>query len=351
MVYGDVGDSFALFTSGGTMAHWYAFAMAMNKYKASHGTMDKLVVYMSEETHFCVGKTARLAGVTHVRQISTDANYQIDMDQLYKQILLDVEQQLVPAVLVINAGTVNTGTIDNIEACSQICKQFKMWLHADAAYGGFFLLTETGKNILSKLALVDSVVLDPHKSLFLPFGTGCIVVKEKKHLKQTFGGLSHAKYISPLETATEEFCEEPVEYDIAELSMEGSKPFRGLRVYLPIKVLGIQLFREKLESRIVLANMLCNELQKLPQIEIVTKPVLAVFNFRAISASKTESENAALTRNVMSFVNNKGRCYVHCTVLRKQLVIRVIVNSFRTMECHCVHLIEDVKEALSMPNQ
>lgn len=197
---------------------------------------------------------------------------------------------------------------------------------------------------------------DPHKSLFLSYGTGCLVIKDKVHLKETFGGLSHAEYITPIMPTTEKGTKQKEDlayYDFADMSMEGTRPFRGLRIWLPVKVLGIDAFVQTLNQMHTLCHWAHNELKQVPQVQIFTTPHITVFSFRIVmNASDTADEMIEQdSKKVMDYVNNKGRVFINNTKLKGKFVIPVIVNSFRTTMQSMIYLVDDIKEAIKMNQQ
>lgn len=352
MVYGTkYANAFGLLTSGGAMAHFTGLCAAVNFCKKKHGTVDKLVVYINDQTHFSAPKAARICGTSHIRVLKSNDQFQTDIQLLQAQIEQDLQQGLIPAVLIANVGTTNTGAVDDLAACATVCDKYGLWFHGDAAYAGFYLLCESGKQQMPNIDLCDSLVLDPHKSLWLPHGTGCLVVKNKMHLKQTFGGLAHAEYIMQRddEDAYQSNASEDLSfYDLADMSMEGTRPFRGLRIWLPVKVLGIKRFEQTLEQMFTLCHWAFAELQKIPQIQIITAPSITVFNFRIVmQSSNTDKEIENDCKKVMDHVNGKGRVFINNTKLKGKFVIRVIVNSFRTNMQTMEHLVDDMKEAIN----
>jgi aromatic-L-amino-acid decarboxylase len=206
----------------------------------------------------------------------------------------------------------------------------------DAAYGGFFALTTRGRAALRGIEAADSVTLDPHKGLFLPYGTGCVLVRELDTLRR-----AHQVAASYLPDPTTD----PDCWDFADLGPELSRDMRGLRVWLPLKMHGARGFRTALDEKLDLAADAAARLAALPEIEIVTGPTLSLFAFR-VRAESPEAADAA-TRRVARKVSERGRVLLTGVEIRGRWLLRVCVLSFRTHEAHIAWLIDDVTEALA----
>lgn len=156
MVYGtQFPNAFGILTSGGAMAHFTGLCAAVNCCKQKHGTIDKLVIYMNDQTHFSVPKAVRICGITQVRILKSNDQFETDVALLETQIQQDLQAGFMPAIIVANVGTTNTGAVDDLAACSAICNKYGMWLHGDAAYAGFYLLSETVKKEMPNVDLCD----------------------------------------------------------------------------------------------------------------------------------------------------------------------------------------------------
>src|SRR5438477_4652292 len=176
-----------------------------------------------------------------------------------------------PFLIVASAGTTNTGAVDDLDAVGDLSQRHGLWLHVDAAYGGFFQLTQRGKQKLKGIERADSITLDPHKGMFLPYGTGCLVVRDGAKLREAH--LIHGDYLQDM----------PDEGEIpnfTEYSAELSRDIRGLRVWLPLKVHGVQAFRDALDEKLDLAELLCAGLRAIDGLEVPWDPPLTVIPFR-----------------------------------------------------------------------
>jgi aromatic-L-amino-acid decarboxylase len=211
-----------------------------------------------------------------------------------------------------------------------------LWLHVDAAYGGFFLLTARGRRAMAGIDRADSITLDPHKSLFLPYGTGALLVRDGAALRRAHAVA--ADYLPPMATDAEvdDFCE---------MSPELSRPFRGLRLWLPLKLLGAAPFRAALDEKLDLARWACERLRETPGVEILAPPELSLFAFR-LAPGEMAGEGPALddlNRQWLARVNALQRVHLTGTVLGGRFVLRICVLSFRTHGDRMAQAIEDLR--------
>ena len=207
----------------------------------------------------------------NVREIPSDERFRIRVEELARAIAADRSAGFTPFLVVGNAGSVNTGAVDDLAALADIAARERLWFHVDGAYGGFFLLTERGRARMAGVERSDSIVLDPHKSLFLPYGVGSLLVRDGDALKRAHA-LS-AAYLPSMQ-------EDPDLVDFNQISPELSRSWRGLRVWLPIKMHGIGPFRRNLDEKLDLAAWATEELRGIPGVEILAEPQLSIVAFR-----------------------------------------------------------------------
>src|SRR5262245_39107697 len=324
-----------ILTSGGSLATFSALVAARR---------DRLpddffagTIYVSDQTHHAIQKAAILAGFPEdrVREIATDERFRIRVDVLESAIAADRAAGRVPFLLVGNAGTTNTGAVDDLPALADLAARERIWFHVDAAYGGFFLLTEEGRRILAGVERSDSIVLDPHKGLFLPYGTGALLVRDGETLKRAHA-LS-AEYMPAMQ-------EDADLTDFNLLSPELSRDFRGLRIWLPIRMHGIAPFRRNLEEKLALARWAAEKLREIPGIEIVAEPQLA---FRRVRPGADDPTLDRENRRLLERINAKKRVYMTGTVVGGRFAIRICVLSFRTHRERMEQALEDIRAAFS----
>jgi aromatic-L-amino-acid/L-tryptophan decarboxylase len=342
-----------LLTSGGSLATFTALVTARRERLPEQFLAGTL--YASDQVHHSVQKAALLAGFPpdSVRQIPTDSRFRLRLDLLAERVEADRDAGRLPFLVVANAGSVNTGAVDPLAPLAELCARERLWLHVDAAYGGFFLLTERGRRTLAGIERADSVVLDPHKSLFLPYGTGALLVRDGAALYRTHSVATD--YLPPMSSDADliDFCE---------ISPELSRPFRGLRVWLPLKLLGAAPFRDALDEKLDLARWAVEQLRAMPEVEILAEPELSLFAFRlapptpageAGAAGGAEAEGAAerrdrlnrLNRDWLARANARRRVYLTGTLLGDRFALRICIVSFRTHRDRVEQAIEDLRAA------
>jgi aromatic-L-amino-acid decarboxylase len=319
-----------LLTTGGSMANLIAVVTARETVLGED--FSRAVLYVSDQAHHSVNKAARFAGfrADQVRVVPSDVRFRLDIKALEEQMHADERAGMKACAIVASAGTTNTGAVDDLEAVHALAKKAGAWFHVDAAYGGFFALTKRGRSALAGLALADSVTLDPHKSLFLPYGTGSLVVRDVETLRRAHA--MTATYLPPKqdEAGFTDFCD---------LGPELSRELRGLRVWLPMKLHGAGAFREALDEKLDLARQACDAVRAIPGMEIVADPELSLFAFRW---NGTDEQNRTLLREI----NAGQRVFLTGTVLRGQFVLRVCVLSFRTHADRMEMFVQDLRSAM-----
>jgi len=334
MGYGS--GSLGFLTSGGSLANFSALVAARRKHLPDdflNGT-----IYVSDQVHHSVRKAAMLAGFPpgNVRVISSDERFRIDCDELARAIEEDRSTGCAPFLIVGSAGTTNTGAVDDLEALAALAGRYGMWFHVDAAYGGFFMLTERGREAMSGIERADSIVLDPHKGLFLPYGTGSLLVRDGADLRR-----AHSVFADYMPAMQEE--EDLV--DFCQISPELSRPFRGLAVWLPIKLLGISPFVRNLEEKLDLTLWAAEELCLVEGIEIVAEPQLSIVTFRLTVPGVGAEGLNRLNRDFLARINQRKRVYLTGTTLSGLFTLRICVLSFRTHLDRMEEALADVKEA------
>jgi aromatic-L-amino-acid decarboxylase len=333
-------------TSGGSLANLSAIVTACRR-RADHD-VRKATIYSSNQTHHSICKAAVLAGFPseNIRQIEVDEHWRVRVDCLRQQVALDRAAGLTPLIVVAQAGSTNTGAIDDLTALADLARAEDLWLHADAAYGGFFMLTERGRQAFAGLAGADSITLDPHKGLFLPYGTGCLLVRNLEDLRKAHD--MDGAYMPSL-------SDDPDFVDFSQISPELSRDFRGLRVWLPLQLHGVGAFSQALDEKLDLAQFAAEQLRAIDNqladtLEIVAEPQLSIVVFRLRRAGLDQQATNALNRRLLVEINAPRRVYLTPTELNGNFVIRICVLSFRThlkRIQECVELIRQAAEKVS----
>jgi len=333
--YGE--GSGGILTTGGSLSNFSAIVAARRDRLPDD--FLKGTLYVSDQTHHSIQKAAMLAGFpeANVREIPTDEEFRIRVDALERRIAEDRAAGWAPFLVVGNAGTTNTGAIDDLGAIADVAERERLWYHVDAAYGGFFALTERGRRRLAGIERSDSAALDPHKALFLPYGNGALLVRDHETLRRAHA-LS-ADYLPEMQ-------HDPTLPDFNLLSPELSRDWRGLRVWLPFKLHGVAPFRRNLDEKLDLAEWAAAELEKIADVEILALPQLSTLAFRVAPRGLGEPETNALNERIMSAVNERGRVHLTGTKLRGRFAIRISVLSFRTHLDRMQEGLEDLRIAI-----
>lgn len=324
-----------ILTSGGSMANFSAVVTARQENLGED--FSRGVIYFSEQTHHSVAKAARLAGFAakQLRAVKTDDAYRICAQDLEQKITADKQADLTPFMLVANAGTTATGAIDDLHALAKICKKEKLWLHVDAAWAGSLRLTKNGKQMLAGTELADSITIDPHKALYTPFGAGALLVKNPRYLRA-----AHSFDADYLPDETVEDTLSP-----AHLSPELSRTARGLQLWLPLKMLGVQPFIETLEEKLQLIGWATEKLRQIESIEIAFEAQTVITGFRLVLPGKSQDELNDINRVMLARINAHGKILLSDVVLNGKRVIRIIPFGQRTHLQEVELALEYVKEA------
>jgi glutamate/tyrosine decarboxylase-like PLP-dependent enzyme len=306
-------------TSGGSIANLMGVVTARDAHGIRARDVERAVIYATEQAHHSVAKAIRLAGLSEAvqRQVPLDGRYRMNADALARAIESDRASGLHPFLVVASAGTTDTGVVDPIEDVAAICDKGRLWLHVDAAYGGFFVLCEEGKRALGRLDGSHSIVMDPHKTLFLPYGSGAILVRDRAKLLESHH--YQANYMQDALSARDELSP-------ADLSPELTKHFRGLRLWLPLLLHGLAPFRAALEEKLLLARYFHERLSERPGFEVGPYPDLSVVIFRYRPATGDPDE---FNKKLVEAIHRDGRVFLSSTILDGRFTLRCAVVAFR----------------------
>jgi aromatic-L-amino-acid decarboxylase len=322
-----------ILTSGGSLAN-FSGVVAARKHLLGDD-ISRGILYASNQTHHSVMKVAFLAGIPerNIRLLDVDKNFRAIPDEFEKAIKKDEKNGIKPFFLVGNAGTTNTGAVDPLSELADIATKYGLWYHIDAAYGGFFNICEEGKKILRGLERSDSIVLDPHKGLFVPYGSGSLLVKDGELLKRAH--ILTAEYLQDHTTPEGEF-------NASEYSPELSRSYRGLRVWLPLKLFGVKAFRENLAEKLHLTKWMYQRFLEEPGFECVAVPDLSVIAFRY---HPQKGNVDTFNRQLLEKIVKSQKLFLSSTLLDGEFVIRVCILSFRTHQPEVEEAFEIIKNA------
>ena len=326
-------------TSGGSIANLSALVAARDAKNIHSENIKTSVIYGSPHMHHCLNKAINIAGLRECiyRNVELNDKFQIDAEALQQQIENDINKGLSPFLLISSAGTTDLGAVDPLDALADISAEHNIWFHVDGAYGGFFYLLDEKKPLLKGISRSDSFVIDPHKGLFLPYGTGMVMVKSKEDLLRS--NAYEANYM-------QDTLEHTDEHSPAELSAELTKHFRGLRMWLPLMLHGIEPFKAALKEKLLLTEYFHERLKEIPEIVTGPLPDLSVLIFRVKLDSKTQTEEDAINKELLNAIHQDGTVFISSTNVSGKFALRIAVLSFRTHQWHIDFLIDFLKEKI-----
>ena len=319
-----------LFTSGGSAASVDAFVAA----REAAGHPERTTLYMSDQSHSALSRAAMIVGVRRecIRMIPSDRSFRMEMDALASAVAEDRDAGFNPIAVAANAGTASTGAIDPLEELADFCAAEGLWLHVDAAYGGFAVVTEQGKQLLRGIERADSIGLDAHKWLFQPYEAGCLLVKEESTLKDAFGvrpdilqdtvwGANHPNF--------------------SNLGLQLSRSVRALKVWMSIQTFGMAAFRRAVARGMELAARAEDHVRASPVLEAMSAATLGIVCFRInpVEGGLDEEALDTVNRTVLARMFWDDRAFMSSTLLRGTFALRMcIINHTTTWD--------DVRETL-----
>lgn len=313
---------------GGSAANLLALAMAREDKmpsgeKGTRGTVA--TVYASQEVHMSVLKSMALLGLgsQNLRLIATDSRYRLIPSELEKAIQQDLEHGKLPIAVVATAGTVNTGAIDPLAEIASIAVKHNLWFHVDGAYGALAALAIPGKFV--GLNLADSISLDPHKWLYQSLDCGCLLYRDAGKAQAAFAHTGD--YARVLST-------DPIEgFAFFDESMELSRRFRALRLWLSFRYHGLHAFRESMKKDLDLAQRLANTVTSHNRLELPVAPELSAvcFRYRPVKPASEDLLNR-LNAGILQRVVRRGRVYLSNAMLRGGFYLRACIVNHRTTE-------------------
>ncbi len=319
--------------SGGSIANLTAIVTARDAKKISGMNIAKSAIYHTNQVHHCIDKAIRIAGLAEAprRIVAMDQDYRMDTDDLQKLMEKDASNGIKPFLVVASVGSTDTGAIDPLENIAVLCKTYDSWFHVDAAYGGFFSLLDDYRMKFKGIEQSDSVVVDPHKGLFLPYGIGAVMVKDGEALHRSHQ--YQANYMQDAQAHADEWSP-------AELSPELTKHFRGLRMWLPLKLFGLEPFKSALKEKIFLARYFYEKLKEHPDFELGPYPDLSVVIYRYKKGSQENEKNLELADQI----RKSGKVFISSTTIKGVVWLRLAVLSFRTHKATIDLLLEELRE-------
>ena len=319
-------------TSGGSIANLIAITTARDSKGITSKKIEQSVIYLTVQAHYSIKKAIRIVGLgdAQMRYLKLDDESKMDTHALATQIEKDKNDGFQPFLVVGSAGTTDVGAIDQLDELANICEKHNLWFHIDGAYGGFFILIDELKHKFKGIERADSITVDPHKGLFLSYGSGAVLIKDVQALNKT-----HQYQANYFQDAVQP-KDQP---SPAELSPELTKHFRGLRMWLPLKLIGLDSFKACVEEKWLLALYMHKEVQKLG-FEVGPEPQLSVCIYRYLPEGKDANE---FNLKIIEYVRNDGTVFISSTSLDGVVWLRLAALAFRTHK----HTIDQLLKVLS----
>jgi len=333
-----------LLVSGGSMANFAALAAARSA-KAQYNVVrdgmaaaGRMCAYVSSEGHFSISKAAGMLGIgeSNVRSVATNARMEIDVTELERLIEQDLDAGYRPFCVVANAGTTATGAFDAIGEMADVARRYQLWLHVDAAYGGFAALAPSARHLFARLAEADSVALDPHKWLYLPVGCGCVLYKDPS---TAYAAFSHAAdYTRAIGLERDEA------FAFWDYGPELSRPFRALDLWLLVKFVGAARLAEAVQQNIDCAQYFGELVGASDDCEMLAPVGLSIFCFR-VRPPGYEGDLNALNERILVNLQRAGGSYLSNAMVHGKFALRGCVLNYRTTRRDMEILLEDVRKA------
>ena len=310
-----------LLTSGGSAANLDALVAAREA--ANHP--ERASLYMSDQSHSALVKAARIIGVRPecIRMIPTDGRFRMDMDALVETVAEDRAAGLSPIAVCANAGTSSSGAVDPLEAMADYCEAQNIWLHVDAAHGGFAVVAEEGKEVLSGIECADSIVLDAHKWFFQPYEVGGLMVKDLRTLERVFAG-KHDILQDTIWGANHP--------NFSDRGLQLSRSVRALKIWMSVQTFGMAAFRRAVSNGMALAHRIEEYVEDSPVLEMLTPAVLGIACFRLNPANTDLGEDVLeeINRTVLARVFWEDRAFISSTLLHGTFALRMCVINHST---------------------
>jgi glutamate/tyrosine decarboxylase-like PLP-dependent enzyme len=321
-------------TSGGAMVNLIALTAARSRHagwdvrESGMRAGPQLTVYVSSEVHDTVDRAVQLLGIgtAGIRHINTDNDLRMDVAALRSVIDADLAQGYRPIAVVGSAGTTGTGAIDPLDAIADVCAEYGLWFHVDAAYGGAAALTEPLRYLFAGIERADSLGFDPHKWLYTPIAGACLLVRDPAVLRETFA--VHASYIVDDDTTG-------WGADVYTLSPHFTRPFAALKIWVSLLAHGWDAYERRISHDVALARYLHELVKDHPELEPMTEPGLSITCFRYVPADLAGRSDAdtyldTLNERLMFELQLGGRVFPSNAIVGERFALRSCIVNFRT---------------------
>jgi glutamate/tyrosine decarboxylase-like PLP-dependent enzyme len=342
--------SMGLLTSGGSVATLVGLAAARQRAATEdgwnvreeglQGDRPRFVLYMSEEGHSCIRKAAELLGLgaSSIRMVAMDRDLRLDPDALRRAVRTDGAAGMRPFCVAASAGTVNSGAVDPIAAIADVCREERLWLHVDGAYGGVAAASRRLAPLFAGMERADSLAMDPHKWLSVPIECGCVLVRDGALLRDTFT-------LVPPYLRTEEgkgFGGLPW---FSEYGPQQTRGFRAMKLWMTLWTLGREGVADRIERHVALAGRLRSRVSESDDLELLASGPLSIVCFR-YAPENTRADDAALdalNKTLMERIQSGGEAFVSGTTIGGRFALRACVLHDATQDRDIDALVDVVR--------
>ncbi len=342
-------DAEGVLVNGASLASFYALAAALNatgldvrEEGLAGRDLPRLRLYVSDQTHSSLEKGAIALGIglKNVVKVPSDDRYRMDPVVLADRIAADVAAGHRPFAVCATAGTTSTGAADPLAPIAEVCREHGVWLHIDAAYGGFWCLIPEVREATGDLSLGDSLIVNPHKTLYTPLEATAFYCRRPGALREAFS-------LVPEYLRSEE---DPVATNFMDRSLQLGRSFRALKIWWVIRTFGLEGIRRRMAEHLRLARDLERRVVAAPGWELLSLSPYPLVCLRALpegdpTAVGYRERADALNQSILERVNASGRAFLSHTVLRQGYAIRVAIGNIRTAERHVAGLWDALREA------
>jgi aromatic-L-amino-acid/L-tryptophan decarboxylase len=327
--------------SGGSAANLTALLVAR---EAAGGPSEDSVVYVSDQGHSSLARTARAMGLRphQVRVLPTDDNWQLQPETVTAAAGADRRAGRIPIAVCASAGSTSTGAVDPLPGLADVCAAEGLWLHVDAAYGGFAALTPEGRALLTGIERADSVTVDPHKWLFQPFECGGVLVRDGERLARTFA--IHPDYLDSTETHA------AGEVNFGEWGLQLSRGTHALKVWMSVQAFGLAAFRDAIGRNMELAAYAEELVQAHATLTLMAPASLGIMCFRREWPGCDEAETERRGIALADALERSGNAFVSTTRLAGRHAIRLCILNPTSGEAHVRRVIEHFAQASAPPD-
>lgn len=336
-------DCGGVLASGGAIANFLSLAVA-RKIKAPENIAEEglygcppLTVYVSAEGHSSFDKAIDMLGVgrKYLRKIPVDADYKIRTDKLVATIEADIAKGFLPICIAGIAGTTNTGAVDPLEELAEISQKYNCWYHIDAAYGGPAARLADQRELFKGIDLGDSLIINPHKWLFIPFESACVLVRDPNHLRKTF---------SLIPDYLQSDNDGLVRHDLMEYNLQLTKDFKALKIWMAFKAYGAKRILDAVQWDIQLATYLASKVKTNSHFELLAPPSLSIVCFRYLRKNVSEDDLNELNQRILYEIEADGRVFFTGTKLKGKTALRCCLINHRRTHQHIDQLLDVITE-------